>query len=86
MTRTCRSLPRAQSSYTVAVETRRYAATSLTVSSVRNLSAESSVKDAKARDCLDFEPPSSRVVASSCEALLLLGRASSGLRSRDCKL
>src|SRR6266436_896308 len=66
----------------VFVDTAKYAATSLTLSSVRNLSAESSVNDAKTCDCLESEPPSSRVVASGCEALLLPGQASTGLRSR----
>src|SRR5437660_3864728 len=81
-TRMCRNSPSAQSRYTVSVDTWRYAATSFTVSSVRNLSAESSVNDAKACDCLESKPAASRVVASGCEALLLPGCASSGLRSR----
>jgi len=66
----------------VFVDTAKYAATSLTLSSVRNLSAESSVNDAKTCDCLESKPAASRVVASGCEALLLPGQASSGLRSR----
>jgi len=57
----------------VAVETRRYAATSLTVNSVRNLSAESSVKSANACDCLDSEAPSSRVVARVAKPCYSLG-------------
>jgi hypothetical protein len=40
----------------VAVETRRYAATSLTVSNVRNLSAESSVNGAKTCETLEPAP------------------------------
>ncbi len=81
-TRACRNSPSAQSLYTVLVDTWRYAATSLPVSSVRNLSAESSVNDAKTCDAVESEARSSRVVASGCEALLLPGQASSGLRSR----
>ena len=81
-TRMCRNSPSAQSRYTVSVDAWRYAATPFTVSSVRNLSAESSVNDAKACDCLESKPAASRVVASGCEALLLPGCASSGLRSR----
>src|SRR5882762_6392137 len=66
----------------VLVDTARCAATSLTLSSVRNLSAESSGNDAKTCDSLEFEPGSSRVLASGCEAQLFPGCASSGLRSR----
>jgi hypothetical protein len=55
----CRRSPRAQSTYTVLVDTRRYAATSLTVSSVRNLSAEPSVRGAKTCDSVE-----SKVVAT----------------------
>ncbi len=54
----------------MAGETRKYVATSLTVSSVRSLSAESSVNGAKACDCLNSELPSSRVgvhFAAQCQ-------------------
>jgi len=81
-TRMCRNSPSAQSLYTVLVHTWRYTGTSLTVSSVRNLSAESSVNGAKTCESLESAPASSRVVARGCEALLLAGTGSSGLRSR----
>ena len=70
-TRMCRKSPSAQSRYTIFVDTWRYAAASLTVSNVRNQSAESSANGAKACDCVDSEAPSSRVVARGCKALLL---------------
>jgi hypothetical protein len=43
----CRSSPRAQRAYTVFVDTGKHAATSRTLNSVRNLSADSSANGAK---------------------------------------
>src|SRR5882724_12692140 len=66
----------------VFVDTARYAATSLTLSSVRNLSAESSVNGAKICEALESAAAPSRVIATGCESLPRGGSASFGLRSR----
>jgi len=69
-TRMCRKSPSAQSRYTIFVDTWRYAAASLTVSNVRNQSAESSAKRRESCDCVDSELHRPEWL-QGCKALLL---------------